>query len=180
MVDLIKEHEVTGVRSIFWCANVILEYFYTHVTRYIPSKFIDNVECFGVPYENGREHGFTISVRYKKWQKNYTFFNPCQYDAICLQTFEEYGDDPYPWRTLPWDKYKPAEIEYDDDFKGIDECCRKIADDIYDSVYKTAKKYERGEEIISDGYKEPVVDTEKEERRKLYNELKKEFENEDN
>ena len=179
------EEKIINIKDLeacqFWCADLILTNLKHEVKGIIRPSYNNAEEKYQASisvcaYENGREHGYTFSIRYKHWQKNYSVFCPCQYDAICVQPFEQYSDTPYPWVELEWNKYNPSEEQYDESYKGAGEAAEFIANDMYESLHNVIIREGKGEKIDSKTYN-IVIDEEKEKRYQLYLELKKEFEN---
>ena len=121
--------------------NIVRQTYDENSNKYLASIFVNR-------YENGREQGYIISLRYKTWQMNWSIFTHCIWsDGIMVRPFEQYSDNPYTWLDIEWDKHHPADIQYD--YTTYIDCSKFIFNDMYDSLKKVLKKEKNGENIAS-------------------------------
>ena len=121
-----------------WFARCILAYIQGHdhyILRNSWNNESDEYEAsLGLTrYMNGREQGYVFSIKYRGRQKNYAVFCPCQYDGICLETFEQVSDFPWPWDLKEWRKSGPFEHEYD--LEDVIKCAKFIVCDMIVWIY---------------------------------------------
>ena len=100
-------------------------------------------------YENCRERGYVISVRYFDKQKNYAIFTHCISDCICLMMSTAYTDKPNGWDGREWSK---SQHDMEFDYDKMAECGAWIVTDIKETIGKwMAEKQEEEYETKKKG-----------------------------
>ena len=116
-----------------WQAQMVLAFIRGHYTYAVDESYDKDsrdykAKIYVSNYNNGREHGYVVSVRYDyKNQKNYAFYEHCVSDNICLVMSYAYTDIPNGWDGTEWSKY-----DHDKDFDCYDAvgCGKYIVEDI--------------------------------------------------
>lgn len=133
-----------------WQAQMVLAFIRGHYTYAVDGSYDKKskdykARIYVTNYNNGREHGYVVSVRYDyKKQKNYAFYEHCVSDNICLVMSYAFTDYSNGWDGKEWSKY-----EHDMDFDCYDAvgCGKFIVEDI-------RKQIGKWEEEESDAYNE--------------------------
>jgi len=136
-----------------WFSRAVLAYLQGHYKHILSPSWDEEKHEYKAKigltrYVNGREQGYTFSIMYDGWQKNYSVFCPCQWDGICLETFEQVSDFPYPWDLKEWSKHGPFQFEFTED--EVMKCAKFIYLNMNEELDKKIKEKWKQEKSYSE------------------------------
>ena len=122
-----------------WQAQAVLAYLRTYAHEFIEETYDNERGCYDATisvgrFENCREQGYIVSVRYKGQQRNYAFYEHRNFDTICVVKFDQQTNDT-PTLEDVCDKMEDK-YDYTISFKcgQILECGEWIGGDIKDFI----------------------------------------------
>ena len=134
-----------------WQARAVLGYLQSY--QLFPDKVYSNenhefiAQAFVGRFENCREQGYVLSVRYRWYQKNYAFYEHRNCDRLCIVAFEMNTINTPSTKDV-LDNFKSnSSSGYDVSFEfgHIIECGDWIIDDIAKFVDKVETEYKKAE-----------------------------------
>ena len=122
-----------------WQAQAVLAYLRYRAEEFIGETYDKKNGCYEATisvgrFDNCREQGYVVSVRYKGQQRNYAFYEHRNFDSICVVKFDQQTKDT-PTLEDVCDKMKDK-YDYTISFKygQILECGEWIGGDIMDFI----------------------------------------------